>query len=87
MNEAGHWAANNYAPGEYPGNITLFRATQQPPWIVSDRTLGWKSLVKGKIKIYDTPGHHADLVRDPRARVLAEQLDDALGKAQAQLEL
>ncbi len=87
VNEAGHWAANNYAPGEYPGNITLFRATQQPPWIVSDRTLGWKSLVKGKIKIYDTPGHHADLVRDPRARVLAEQLDDALGKAQAQLEL
>jgi FkbH-like protein len=87
VNEAGHWAANNYLPGEYSGNITLFRATQQPPWIVSDRTLGWKSLVKGQIQIYDTPGHHADLVRDPRARVLAEQLNDALGKAQAQFEL
>ena len=87
VNEAGHWAANNYLPGEYSGNITLFRATQQPPWIVSDRTLGWKNLVKGQIQIYDTPGHHADLVRNPRARVLAEQLDDALGKAQAQFEL
>ena len=87
VNEAGHWAANNYLPGEYSGNITLFRATQQPPWIVSDRTLGWKRLVKGQIQIYDTPGHHADLVRDPRARVLAEQLDDALGNAQAQFEL
>ncbi len=87
VNEAGDWAANNYWPGEYAGNITLFRATQQPPWIVSDRTLGWTNLVKGQIQIYDTPGHHADLVRDPRARVLAEQLDDALGKAQAQFEL
>jgi FkbH-like protein len=87
VNEAGHWAASGYCPGEYSGSITLFRATEQPPWIVSERTLGWERLVKGEIQIYDTPGHHADLVRDPRARVLAQQLDDALVKAQARFEL
>ena len=81
--EAGHWAAGRYIPGEYSGGITLFRATEQPAWVTSDRMLGWGSLVKGGIEIYDTPGHHADLVRDPRARVLARQLDDALAKAQA----
>ena len=50
-------------------------------------TLGWRDLVKGGIEIYDTPGHHADLVRDPRARVLAEQLADALAKAHARCRL
>ena len=83
-NEAGHWAANIYAPGEYSGSITLFRATKQPPWIVSDATLGWERLVKGGVQMYHTPGHHADLVRNPRARVLAQQLNEALVKAQAQ---
>jgi len=34
--------------------------------------------------MYHTPGHHADLVRNPRARVLAQQLNEALVKAQAQ---
>ncbi len=28
VNEAGHWAANIYFPGEYSGDITLFRATE-----------------------------------------------------------
>jgi FkbH-like protein len=86
VQEAGHWAANGHVPGEYSGDITLFRATEQPPWIVSDRTLGWENLVKGEIQIYDTPGHHADLVRNPRARVLGQQLDDALAKARARFE-
>jgi FkbH-like protein len=86
-NDAGHWSAADYAPAEYSGGITIFRATEQPPWIISDRTLGWIDLVKGGIEIYDTPGHHADLVRDPRARVLAEQLADALAKAHAQCRL
>jgi hypothetical protein len=87
VNDAGHWSAADYAPAEYSGGITIFRATEQPPWIISDRTLGWRDLVKGGIEIYDTPGHHADLVRDPRARVLAEQLADALAKAQAKFRL
>jgi FkbH-like protein len=81
LNEAGRWAESRYAPGEYSGDITLFRATKQPPWIANDRTLGWEKLVKGEIQIYDTPGHHADIVRDPRVRVLARQLNDALAKA------
>jgi thioesterase domain-containing protein len=82
VEEAAHWAAGRYVPGEYSGGITLFRATEQPPWIHSDPMLGWGNLAKGGIEIYDTPGHHADLVRDPRVRVLARQLEDALAKAQ-----
>lgn len=80
--EAGHWAAGGYIPGEYAGTITLFRATEQPLGIYVDRTSGWGSVVKGEIETYDTPGHHGSIVREPRARFLVRQLEDALHKAQ-----
>jgi len=80
--DAGHWAAADYVAGEYTGAITLFRATEQPLGIYVDRTLGWSTVVKGGIEIYDTPGHHGSLVREPRAPVLVRQLEDALRKVQ-----
>jgi hypothetical protein len=80
--DAGHWAAADYVAGEYTGAITLFRAMEQPLGIHADRTSGWDSVVKGGIEIYDTPGHHGSLVREPRAPVLVRQLEDALRKAQ-----
>jgi FkbH-like protein len=83
VKETGHWAAADYVPGEYCGRVTLFRATEQPPGVVPDRMLGWASLVKGGLEIYDTPGHHGTLTRDPRARALAQQLEDTLMKAQS----
>jgi aspartate racemase len=79
--EALQWAASCYVPREYSGRVTLFRATEQPPWILPDPLLGWGSLAMGGVEVYRTPGHHADLVRNPRARVLAHQLQDALLKA------
>ncbi len=83
VKQAGHWAAADYVPGAYSGCVTLFRATEQPPGVLADRMLGWGLLVQGGLKIYDTPGHHGTLTRDPRARVLAQQLQDALLKAQS----
>jgi FkbH-like protein len=81
VNRAGHWAAGDYVPKEYAGHVTLFRATEQPLGIIPDRTLGWGPLVKGGLDIYDTPGHHGTLVREPRARLLSEQLKDSMRKA------
>jgi len=83
VKEAGHWAAADYVPGEYAGRVTLFRATEQPAGIHVDRTLGWGSLVKRGVEIYDAPGHHGSLTREPRARVVSQQLEDALVRAQA----
>ena len=83
--EAGHWAAADYVAGDYTGAITLFRATEQPLGICEDRTLGWSTVVKGGIEIYDTPGHHGSVVREPRAPVLVRQLEDALRKAQLRI--
>ena len=79
----GYRAATTYKPQPYAGRATLFRATEQPRGIYPDPTLGWDGLVQGGLKIHDTPGHHGAIVREPRSRVLAEQLQDALTEAQA----
>jgi thioesterase domain-containing protein/acyl carrier protein len=74
-------AALAYVASPYSGRVTLFRATQQPKGIYPEPLLGWDGLVKGGIDVYDTPGHHGAIMRDPRARILAEQLKTALRKA------
>lgn len=81
VSKAGRWAAGDYVPQPYDGGITLFRATEQPRGIYPERVLGWDKVVRGRIDVYDTPGHHGAIVRDPRAQKLAQQLDDALAKA------
>jgi hypothetical protein len=47
--------------------------------------LGWSHLVKGSIEVYDTPGYHGAMVRDPWAASLARLLDEVLIKAQKRL--
>ncbi|MCG3148788.1 MAG: D-alanine--poly(phosphoribitol) ligase subunit 1 [Verrucomicrobiae bacterium] len=82
--KVGEAAADQYVVKPYPGKAVLFRATQQPPGIRPDPTLGWGPYVLGGIEFYDTPGHHGAIVRDPRAQKLAEQLMDALKKVHAE---
>ena len=81
VHRTGYRAATAYVPRPYPGHATLFRALEQPRGIYPDRTLGWGPLVQGGLKIYDTPGHHGAIVREPRSRMLAEQLKHALADA------
>jgi thioesterase domain-containing protein len=76
-------AVARYTFRPYPGRAVLFRATQQPPGIRPEPTLGWGPYVLGGLEIYDTPGHHGAIVREPRSRKLAEQLQDCLQKAHA----
>jgi thioesterase domain-containing protein len=82
----GYRAGTTYEPRPYEGKVTLFRAMEQPRGIFEDRTLGWGPLVLGGLEIYDTPGHHGAIVREPRSRVLAEQLKDALSKVELQVK-
>ena len=85
VQQAGRWAALDYVPKPYAGQVALFRATEQPRGIIPDPTLGWGKLVLGGFEIYDTPGHHGAVVREPRARVTAQQLRDALSKTQGNI--
>jgi acyl transferase domain-containing protein/thioesterase domain-containing protein len=76
-------AARTYALTPYSGKVVLFRATHQPPGIYEDRTNGWGQIVQD-LEIFDVPGHHGAIVREPRVKVLAELLETCLVRIQTE---
>jgi amino acid adenylation domain-containing protein len=71
-------AADNYQATEYPGTVTLFRAERQPPEYALDRTLGWADLALGGVEVHEVPGFHGEIVEEPQAAILAEQVRGCL---------
>jgi thioesterase domain-containing protein/acyl carrier protein len=71
-------ALASYDPKPYDGKISLFRAHEQPAGVVPDRALGWGSLAKGGIEIYDVPGGHETLIEEPYVDKLAVPFNKAL---------
>lgn len=70
-------AAMNYQTRPWPGQITLFRASEQPdPRFPRD--LGWTHLAKGGMEIYELPGDHDRLFSEANIHVLADQLRSRL---------
>jgi thioesterase domain-containing protein len=66
-------AAMNYQAQPWSGQITLFRAAVQPdPRLPMD--LGWTPLAQGGLDIYELPGDHDLVFREPNIQVLAAQL-------------
>jgi thioesterase domain-containing protein len=64
-------AARSYQPANLSARIALFRAAERPP--EADPTLGWE-----KLKVYDTPGSHLTMMREPNVSGLAERLGECL---------
>jgi aspartate racemase len=84
MQERNGEAGRAYVPQAYPGKILLFRATDRvdaaTAYVVPD--LGWANLARGGLEIYDVPGDHVEIFKEPHVQVLAEQLRNCLDKAQ-----
>lgn len=75
-------AAMNYRPRPWTGPITLFRATVQPdPRLPQD--LGWTPLAEDGIELYELPGDHDLVFREPNIQVLAAQLRARLERSDA----
>jgi len=75
-------AAVNYRARPWPGPITLFRASVQPdPRLPLD--LGWTKLAEGGVEVYELPGDHDLVFREPNIRVLAAQLRARLERSDA----
>jgi len=58
-------ALRRYVPKEYPADVVLFRALDDPDADFSDPTMGWRATVQGEIEVIDAPGTHNSLVHDP----------------------
>jgi thioesterase domain-containing protein len=80
--KAGSRASRAYRPQVYPGNITLFRATELGGRIAHDPKMGWGRWAGGELRTHLIPGYHAHIVLEPRVRLLANELSRSLAQAQ-----
>lgn len=63
----------------FPGPLLVFRATAraEAPWIRLDRDLGWKGM-SPDLRVYEVPGDHLGIVRDPHVSRIADALGPLL---------
>jgi amino acid adenylation domain-containing protein len=67
-------AVREYRPRAYPGAITLFRATDRTVTGTYSRTLGWKPLAQGGIRVIDVPGSHSTVLKPGSEPPMAAKL-------------
>jgi thioesterase domain-containing protein len=75
-------SAMSYEPKPWSGRITLFRASEQPdPRLPRD--LGWTAFAEGGVEVYELPGDHDLVFREPNIQILAEQVRNHLERSDA----
>ena len=78
-------AVKYYVPDSYPGRITLFRSSEGYQYLEQrspDPLLGWGKIANGGLEVYEVPGNHMQIVREPSVKALGEQLRCSLDQAQ-----
>jgi aspartate racemase len=60
-----------YMPQVYPGRIVYFTSAARDDGTFPD---GWRELADGGLDIYEVPGDHIEILREPNVQVLVEQL-------------
>jgi thioesterase domain-containing protein len=73
-------ASRAYAPGLYPGPLTLFRAAKSVADSAAVPHLGWDRLA-ASVALEVLPGDHNSLMREPNVAALAARLIDRLPAA------
>ncbi len=76
-------ATQNYVLHQYPGRITLFKASEELAEVSSDPALGWNEWASGGVKVEVVPGNHATMVYKPQVEILAEKLRMYLDQVEA----
>lgn len=74
--EAIQKALDDYRPGRYAGDITIFRASEQPKNTKFDPSLGWAELVDGDVVTEVVKGSHGALTVYPYAADLAAKFEE-----------
>jgi aspartate racemase len=72
-----------YTPKPYRGQVVMFRALdeQENESASVDPDLGWKPYLKDGMAIYDVPGDHLGILKEPNVGVLGNHLKHLLDEA------
>ncbi len=65
----------NYRMQVYPGEVTFFSAMQS-----TSPKVGWRHYAGGGLTVYDIPGDHFGVLREPNVRMLAQRLRESLDR-------
>jgi len=85
-------AEKQYVFKPYPGKLTLFRASHPPAaawyyrpgmptpddWCSRDPDHGWRPLAEKGLEIYNVPGNHSSMFKDPYVEDLARLLKECM---------
>ena len=74
--------ASRYVTRFYPGRITLFRPSDAPFAVTSQRDRGWGAWASA-VDVHFVPGQHHSMVKEPHAQVLARVLNSCLRRAES----
>jgi thioesterase domain-containing protein/acyl carrier protein len=81
--EINNIAVKLYMPQPYPGRIVLFRSREgyrYPEQRSPDRLLGWGKIARDGVEMYEIPGNHMQIVREPSVKLLGELLKECLDR-------
>ena len=74
---------NAYVPDAYPGNLWLCRAEVRNVEDLADETLGWRSLVRGRVHLLDGTGTHGGMMNQANVSRWGGRLREAIDAADA----
>jgi amino acid adenylation domain-containing protein len=63
-----------YNPGTYHGDVILIRSRVQDLLNPKPKDYGWSRYVAGKIDVYEVPGNHRSILKEPHLSKTAEKL-------------
>lgn len=67
-----------YAPRSYPGHAIYIKSQMRS----NDHQLAWRELMVEGMKVYEVPGDHLEIIKEPNAHAWAEKLQGWLDAAQ-----
>jgi amino acid adenylation domain-containing protein len=76
-------AWRRYEPQVYPGQVTVFRTSEQSGDGALEPDLGWGELAAGGVEIHEVPGDHLSMIHEPHVQALTECLRACLDAVQA----
>lgn len=84
VKESCYLAISRYVPAPYRGRVTLFRAQKRSVADSPEADLGWGSLAGEGVEIYEVPGDHESMLRNPHVNTLAKKIQACLDRREAE---
>lgn len=81
VRQAYEQAMDNYEPGKFEGDISLFRATEGNDKFDLGEDYGWSKVVSGNVNPVDVPGNHISLFHKANIGGIAKALQNAINGA------